>query len=823
MRLNGEKGQIAVFLSIILMVIVILVEILIDGSRIRSGETNVKRAVDSAARSALASYSSKLKNDYGIFALSMNDEDRLKETLKSYIEKNLMIDSAETKMFLKNDTRSISIYDFKVEDIKVTPIFNLSENEVVRNQILEYMKYRAPKEIVEGFWERLTAVKEASKMSGSYKKKIEVDKKLKGLGRNQEELMKSIFGDNGDSKSEAFYVNGFNSGNEWETKVKKFSSLIGEYKSLLFEFKSIENEIARLISAISVAIDKNSLKSLRSDLEAANLKKSEILEKTCKVKEDIGISFKMLYEEMTVKYVIPNKKAMNNVNEIIRMGAEAKKSVDELESSLEENFKDESDNIPNTTDDSSAKISGGFYNNMKSDADNLKSLIPDENEGTGLVKDLSRNIEFLNYIMETLNGINNRVNEMNENTLSDYNDLSAENVLNTLISGLGKYNNNIKYEYEKVKGNKEDTGLDSREKVKNQLKLDNNEEKDIDLKNEGVNFEELPSFKKILSKDFTLEDKRLPEIFLPLDISQKLMTGDIKYAGGLDNVQDKAEFNEDEKEGFSESAFGFLSSLGERISEGVVALRDEIYIDEYIMGTFKNSVPILRQGSSDKKDVDLSGNIKQLRQTFFESEVEYILYGNSSQNTNKTMAKSQILLIRFGLDTLHVYMDPQKKELALGVATALTGWWTAGAGVPIASNLIMCGWGMGEAIIDLNHLMNGESIPFFKLKGDWESNILPDKSGPKSKPALLFNYHDYLNLFLLFKDSNEKINRIEDLIQINLQKNNKEFKVGKYNTYIRLEVTVSMNYLFVTQAFMPKSMKTENGRHKFNVIIYQGY
>jgi hypothetical protein len=38
-----------------------------------------------------------------------------------------------------------------------------------------------------------------------------------------------------------------------------------------------------------------------------------------------------------------------------------------------------------------------------------------------------------------------------------------------------------------------------------------------------------------------------------------------------------------------------------------------------------------------------------------------------------------------------------------------------------------------------------------------------------------------------------------------------------------VEATVSMNYLFITQPFMPKSIKTRDGRHQYKVVIYAGY
>jgi hypothetical protein len=166
MGVKGERGQITVFLSIILIAVVLIVGVLVDVARLSAAETQVKRAVELAALSVLADYESELKEDYGIFALSTENENQLSEALKSYLEKTLMIKSLEEDKpnpgnymnVLTNNGNNddkpgqINIYNYRIENIKVTPFFNLTENKVARNQILEYMKYRAPAEIIEGVW-----------------------------------------------------------------------------------------------------------------------------------------------------------------------------------------------------------------------------------------------------------------------------------------------------------------------------------------------------------------------------------------------------------------------------------------------------------------------------------------------------------------------------------------------------------------------------------------------------------------------------------------------------------------------------------------------
>jgi len=136
----------------------------------------------------------------------------------------------------------------------------------------------------------------------------------------------------------------------------------------------------------------------------------------------------------------------------------------------------------------------------------------------------------------------------------------------------------------------------------------------------------------------------------------------------------------------------------------------------------------------------------------------------------------------------------------------------------------MCSWGMGEALIDLKDIMDGKSVPFYKKSGDWMLDIgLSALDEMKTDSRLCFSYHDYLRLFLLLKNSNEKINRIEDLIQLNMQKQYQSFEMAQSNTCIRIEAEFSIRYMFFTGLFVPSERKTKDGRHLIRVVLYEYY
>ena len=134
--------------------------------------------------------------------------------------------------------------------------------------------------------------------------------------------------------------------------------------------------------------------------------------------------------------------------------------------------------------------------------------------------------------------------------------------------------------------------------------------------------------------------------------------------------------------------------------------------------------------TNPEKDYDLRGRLMKERPAFFDAnnaDVEYILIGSEEESINILGVKAQITLIRFALNAIAIYTDPQKVNAALKTATAVAGW--TAIGVPIVHTLIMMGWAMAESMFDVSLLMRGESIPIFKTRNTWITD--PKNMGTK--------------------------------------------------------------------------------------------
>ncbi len=166
---------------------------------------------------------------------------------------------------------------------------------------------------------------------------------------------------------------------------------------------------------------------------------------------------------------------------------------------------------------------------------------------------------------------------------------------------------------------------------------------------------------------------------------------------------------------FITKAFNFVAEAGDRAKKSSVNLKEELYINEYILSTFKNAVKEKEKEKEEQKDI-------WGRETFYNNcEVEYILTGNPDETFNKNAVKGELLLLRFACNISHLYMDPVKNKDALNIAISVSGW--TGFGVPVVHTLIMSAWSMAEAMLDIRDLLNGDKIPLYKTNRDWRLKI----------------------------------------------------------------------------------------------------
>lgn len=138
------RGSVSVFLLLIFTALLFLAGVLIDAARIMTAERKIEMALHTAVRSVMAGCDRTLAGEFGVYGLSCSCS---KEDSKKYFTANLIE---------RNKNLNFINYDVKKFEICATGNSSLLSNTEYEQQILQYMKYKAPLLISENIMEKIS-------------------------------------------------------------------------------------------------------------------------------------------------------------------------------------------------------------------------------------------------------------------------------------------------------------------------------------------------------------------------------------------------------------------------------------------------------------------------------------------------------------------------------------------------------------------------------------------------------------------------------------------------------------------------------------------
>ena len=163
-----NKGTISVFLTIILVPVLLLGGLTTDAARICMSKAVISDAGEMAMNAGLAQYNEELHDEYGLLVM-----DRSPEAMESDLEKFFNGSLNGTGMPGEEDYKKIlDLLTKKFDAINVQGS-EIYQTEVEKQQILEYMKYRAPVCLTELVVEKIKELKNGKKMAEAMKKQME--------------------------------------------------------------------------------------------------------------------------------------------------------------------------------------------------------------------------------------------------------------------------------------------------------------------------------------------------------------------------------------------------------------------------------------------------------------------------------------------------------------------------------------------------------------------------------------------------------------------------------------------------------------------------
>lgn len=155
---------------------------------------------------------------------------------------------------------------------------------------------------------------------------------------------------------------------------------------------------------------------------------------------------------------------------------------------------------------------------------------------------------------------------------------------------------------------------------------------------------------------------------------------------------------------------------------------ENVYLEEYFTEMFTCRTDNQRLNSLTKKEDanalpvillngygnEASGASKQLNEytEWYGKEIEYLLWGNDTLNSNLAATDATIFAIRFALNAIYAFTAPEIIQYVNSVATALAGWTVIG--VPIIAACLTIALAIAESGYDIYLLHDGQDVPIYK-------------------------------------------------------------------------------------------------------------
>ncbi len=157
---KGVYGAVSVFLVMILVPCIVVASVFVDLGRVHMSKSMATSSADLALNSLLTNYDADLNEWYGMIASCQNIEEFYEASAQFFLRTISSQGLSDDEIILLSDyyanaTNDDSIYDFlqvecltaPSEMIKAVDGANLSNPTLIKEQIVEFMKYRAPIEI----------------------------------------------------------------------------------------------------------------------------------------------------------------------------------------------------------------------------------------------------------------------------------------------------------------------------------------------------------------------------------------------------------------------------------------------------------------------------------------------------------------------------------------------------------------------------------------------------------------------------------------------------------------------------------------------------
>lgn len=848
--LRDCRGAVTVFVTLLLIPATLICGTGVDIARLFAARSVVQDANQLAANSVLASYDAMLQDLYGLFGV-MKDDPTLAGMIDDYIQVSVFGEDWQEEGM---GTFQL-FYGSNLNAGEIVPAAdkNLKNQEVLRRQIEEYAKFRAPVIIVEEILGILDSFEKVKADAKVIKTKMDLDDKVEDI----EKIYKRIYAkiqevnqieqhENSAMQSVNTYLKNVHEelkslyNTRWMWTEGKREGRMEEYLTdLETKFQDIKDNIASLLKGGTVQQgwipgDFDGSGEFQEGYWASSYK-SDGLSKA------IGDWKKTLENDM---------KLLAELEKLCQSADEKKSELEELLSDLE-----------------------GQLNSGECSSDLKKGMEQKDADGKST---LDRYRDLLKYKLEPMasavsakNGpqIQSVIDLLDTVCLKDQSDGSPSISLNNLkdLDHISEFSIAFELENEQRAEKLPDTLKQLQEMSNCSYSLPGKfllfQDSSFTTKNREF-YQVLESMYKN-EGDSDKKDTAKQAVTSLFSKAQGLFDGWTYEPEGAWKYKEESPANdssnfgsgtdwgdEDAAKDETKNALNgnLLSSLGDMAGKAA----DKILLLTYCSEMFSCYSTEEDGSETNMAGIPLSTDVNY----YFQSELEYLYNGDlHSAKNNLKAVTSMLFLVRFVFDYVASFSISEVNTAVNGVKAALSG---LGPFAFVIAELARVAIAMAEAALDVKALRSGAEIALYKTNSTWRFSVsgaidaaagtageITSKKGDQdSDPEPALSYKDYVRLFLLLKDGDTLAQRASELISLNVT-NKKEnignlsdrtaredamskaerFDMGQAITDFSLTTTVDLRMLFLSMPLFQRGVNgtVPPGTLALSVTDYRGF
>lgn len=859
------RGAVTVFVTLLLIPAVLVSGTGVDLARLYVARSVLHDANQLAANAALTQYDALLQDLYGLFGICRTDPE-LGEMIDRYIQVTVFgEDWKDTslgtfQLFYGSDLVSSGMTTVTGQ--------NLGEPDVLRRQIEEYAKLRAPVIIVEKILKTIDKFKTIKQDADAIQTKMDLDKRVDEIDKLYKELYEKLKEFNKFEKDVSDRFSNVNKGLEKVSKqLKVMDKLQGDYRD---ECRNSEPDEEKL-GDMKLHYD-GVLKNVRVLMDGGNLNEgwsgggynsngnweSGHWGTTENIATDMGVK----------KLASDGKKAMDDYEKQYKairdlcVKIESKKGelsakVDELESKLADCSEGLQDGMTKKDDkgysvidyyrlllkDDTVAMADAMIEKDKPVIETVRTefdtlYFGDQNKG----KEIGLTITHMEHLTDVSVGFS--IEALEQDLISE---LPADKRLNTYALETN-YKYKTSYGFKKFQDvnqkNKEfysllasmyEEGTAAEEAKKNMKQIGESLYKAAQQAQKGVEFYVTDGANYYLSK--ASKDEEMQSVY------------------GQEGNWDSEGVGEEK----TEEALN--SDIVSKIGDLAGAIADKALLLTYDVSMF--SCFTTKENTKSMAGIPMDRNVNY----FYHSEQEYLFTGSNVAAVNLAAVAGLLLLVRFVFNYIASFTIEDVCMVVDSIKAALS--FLGPLGILIAE-AVRAAIAMGESAIDVIRLRSGKEVAVLKIgkdAEDWRLSLqglldcIADAAedaaeaaaeavnenakeaseydaGDLSEGLTTLRYEDYMTLFLLIQPADNLADRTRNLIQFNTTNYSKKLKADEekmaktplidlstMTTGFSITTTVDLRMLFLSMPFAQKGIDgtVPPGKVALKVTDYRGY